>query len=86
MPSRRRVTWAKFRVAAVCVVAAVIVGTLVYVLTGGTLLQKKATVYLYIPDATGLTSDSPVRVDGIAVGKVASVDLSGSNKPDRVSG
>ena len=84
MPSRRRVTWAKFRVATVCVVAALIVGTLVSLLTGGTLLQKKATVYLYIPDATGLTSDSPVRVDGIAVGKVASVDLSGSSKPERV--
>jgi phospholipid/cholesterol/gamma-HCH transport system substrate-binding protein len=41
-------------------------------------------VYLYIPDATGLAPDSPVRVDGIPVGKVASVDLSGSAKPERV--
>ncbi|SPF41086.1 Mammalian cell entry related domain protein [Candidatus Sulfopaludibacter sp. SbA4] len=84
MPSVSRVNWAKFRVAAVCVVATIILATLVYLLTGGTLLQQKATVYLYIPDASGLTSGSPVRVDGIDVGKVDSVNLSGSKQPNRV--
>ncbi len=84
MPSARRVTWAKFRVAAMCAVASLIVATLAYLLTGGTLLQQKATIFLYIPDATGLTKESPVRVDGIDAGKVALVDLSGSNEPNRV--
>jgi len=84
MPSASRVNWAKFRVAAVCVVATTILATLVYLLTGGTLLQQKATIFLYIPDATGLIAGSPVRVDGIDVGKVDAVDLSGSNQPNRV--
>src|SRR5579872_6001271 len=84
MPSPSRVKWAKFRVAAVGLVASLIVATLVYLLTGGTLLQEKATIFLYIPDATGLSKDSPVRVDGIDVGKVAAVDLSGSNQANRV--
>ena len=84
MPSASRVNWAKFRVAAVCVVATIILATLVYLLTGGTLLQQKATIYLYIPDASGLTSGSPVRVDGIDVGKVDSVNLSGSKQPNRI--
>jgi phospholipid/cholesterol/gamma-HCH transport system substrate-binding protein len=84
MPSASRVNWAKFRVAVVCVVAGVILATLVYLLTGGTLLQQKTTIYLYIPDATGLTSGSPVRVDGIGVGKVDSVNLSGSTQSSRV--
>lgn len=84
MPSASRVNWAKFRVAAVCLVASIILATLVYLLTGGTLLRQKATLYLYIPDATGLIGGSPVRVDGIDVGKVDSVDLSGSGQPSRV--
>ena len=84
MPSASRVNWAKFRVAAVCLVASIILATLVILLTGGTLLQQKATLYLYIPDATGLIAGSPGRVDGIDVGKVGSVDLSGSRQPSRV--
>src|ERR1035437_5963641 len=41
-------------------------------------------MYLYIPDATGLGLGAPVRVDGIGVGKVRSVALSGSTEPNRV--
>jgi phospholipid/cholesterol/gamma-HCH transport system substrate-binding protein len=83
MPSARRVNWAKFRVSAVCLVALLILLTLIYLLTGGTLLQPKGTVYMFVPDATGLTKGSPVRVDGIGVGKVSSVDLTGSLQPTR---
>jgi phospholipid/cholesterol/gamma-HCH transport system substrate-binding protein len=84
MPSARRVNWAKFRVSAVCLVALLILLTLFYLLTGGTLFQPKATVYMYVPDATGLGKGSPARVDGIGVGKVSSVELSGSQQPKRV--
>jgi phospholipid/cholesterol/gamma-HCH transport system substrate-binding protein len=66
------------------IVALSILGVLVYLLSGGTLFQQKATIYLYIPDATGLGPDSPVRVDGIGVGKVVSVNLSGSMQAQRV--
>ena len=84
MPSARRVNWAKFRVSVVCFAAAVILVVLFYLLTGGTLFEEKAALFLYLPDATGLDQGSPVRVDGIGVGKVRSVALSGSNQPDRV--
>jgi hypothetical protein len=84
MPSARRVRWAKFRVISVSVVAIAILLTLVYLLTGGTLLEKKVTLYLYISDATGLSSESPVRVDGIDTGMVKKVELTGSNDPNRI--
>src|SRR5437879_6142337 len=84
MPSRERVNWARIRVSSVIFVALVILGTLFYLLTGGTLLEPKATLLLYVSDATGLTADAPVQVDGITVGKVTSVALSGSTQPDRV--
>jgi phospholipid/cholesterol/gamma-HCH transport system substrate-binding protein len=84
MPSVRRVRWARFRIAAVAVAACAIFGALVYLLTGGSLLRAKSVLVLYIPDATGLGPGAPIRVDGIGVGKVASVALSGSNEPNRV--
>lgn len=84
MPSAQRVNWAKFRVAVLCLVAAIILLVVVSLLSGGTLFQRKAKIYLYIPDATGLAAASPVRVDGIDVGTVDRVDLSGSSQPDRI--
>src|ERR1022692_815777 len=84
MPSARQVNWAKFRASAVIVAGLLILGTLSFLLTGGTLLEPKAQIYLYLPDATGVAPGSPVRVDGIGVGKVTRVELSGSNEPNRV--
>ena len=84
MPSPEQVNWAKFRASAVILAALMILGTLVYLLTGGTFLEPKAQIYLYLPDATGVAPGSPVRVDGISVGKVSLVELSGSNEPNRV--
>ena len=84
MPSARQIRWAKFRVLTVCAAAVLILSILAYLLTGGTLLTEKATMYLYVPDATGLGPGAPVRVDGIGVGKVRSVALSGSTEPNRV--
>jgi phospholipid/cholesterol/gamma-HCH transport system substrate-binding protein len=83
MPSPQRVNWAKLRVSAVSLVAMLILLTLVYLLTGGTLLSQKATLYLYLPDSSGLERDAPVRVDGVDVGKVKAVQLSGSHDPNR---
>ena len=84
MPSARHVKWAKFRVLAVSLAAAAVLGTMVYLLTGGSLLEQRDHIYLYIPDATGLEKGAPVRVDGIDVGKVSAVELTGSNRPDRI--
>lgn len=84
MPTVGRIRWAKFRVLVVIVAAGSILTILLFLFTGGTLLQPKATLYLYIPDASGVGPGSPVRVDGIQVGKVSRVALSGSNQPNRV--
>jgi phospholipid/cholesterol/gamma-HCH transport system substrate-binding protein len=84
MPEVLEVEWARFRVAVVAVVAAMILGTLLYLLTGGTAFKEKSILYLYVPDATGIGPGSPVEVDGIGVGKVSQVRLSGSRDPNRV--
>jgi phospholipid/cholesterol/gamma-HCH transport system substrate-binding protein len=84
MPSQEHVNWAKFRVAVVTATALLILGTLCVLLTGGTFLESKSTLYIFVPDATGIGPGSPVRVDGIGVGQVRRVELTGSNQPDRV--
>jgi phospholipid/cholesterol/gamma-HCH transport system substrate-binding protein len=84
MPSSQRVSWAKLRVSTVTIVALLILGTLAFLLTGGTLFEPKSTLYLYLPDATGLLPGLPVRVNGIGVGKIALVALSGSKDPNRM--
>lgn len=84
MRSQQRVKWAQLKVAAVSLIALVILGDVLYLLTGGAIFTEQAKLYLFIPDATGITLGSPVRVDGIDVGKVSGVALSGSKNPTRV--
>jgi phospholipid/cholesterol/gamma-HCH transport system substrate-binding protein len=83
MPSAARVKWAKFRVTVVSVAAILILATLLFEMFGGILLSPKTVIYLYRPDASGLSGESPVRVDGIDVGRVSRVELSGSKDPNR---
>jgi phospholipid/cholesterol/gamma-HCH transport system substrate-binding protein len=85
MPSPRQIAWARIRVFAVTVAAAAVMAVLVYLLSGGSVLfEAKSTLIIYVPDATGLAAGAVVRVNGIDVGKVRAVSLSGSNQPNRV--
>jgi phospholipid/cholesterol/gamma-HCH transport system substrate-binding protein len=84
MPSAERVQWAWVRAGGVIGAALLILGTLFVLLTGGTLFEPKSTIYLYMPDAVALVAGAPVRVNGIGVGKVESVALTGLNQPDRI--
>jgi ABC-type transporter Mla subunit MlaD len=84
MPSARQVSWAKIRISAVAIAAIAILSVLVYLLSGGTLFEEKSSLYLYVPDATGLSAGSLVRANGVDVGKVKSISLSGSTRPNRV--
>jgi phospholipid/cholesterol/gamma-HCH transport system substrate-binding protein len=84
MPTTAQINWAKFRIISVVIPALIILTLLFYLLTGGTLLQPKTTLYLYVPDSTGIGSGSAVRVNGIDVGTVDRVALSGDTRPDRI--
>jgi phospholipid/cholesterol/gamma-HCH transport system substrate-binding protein len=84
MPSLRQVNWAKFRVTMTTIAALAILSVLVYLLTGGTLFRQKTVLFLYLPDAAGVDTTSLVRVNGVDVGKVNAVALSGLNDPNRV--
>ncbi len=84
MPSAQRVLWAKIRAFAVIIMGLALLMELVWLLTGGSLFQQQATLYLYVPDASGLAAGAPVRDDGVGVGKVEKVELTRSAQPDRI--
>src|SRR5580658_8008184 len=58
---------------------------LTYLLFGGgtDLFAQRATLTTYMPDATGLSTDSEVRLAGITIGKVDKVEFSGLLDPQR---
>ncbi|HWB98973.1 MAG TPA: MlaD family protein [Bryobacteraceae bacterium] len=84
MPSAQFVRWAKFRVLALVVSSLTILSVLLSLLVGGHLFRPKAEVRVYVPDASGLAPQAPVRLNGIEVGAIEAVRFSGSSDPNRV--
>ena len=58
-------------------VALTILFTLVYLLTGGGLLKTKGTLRSYFEDSGGLERGAVILLQGVKIGKVASVGFSG---------
>jgi phospholipid/cholesterol/gamma-HCH transport system substrate-binding protein len=67
------------------IAAMAIVAVLIFLLTGErNIFARSATLYTYLSDSAALASGAAVRLNGIYVGKIAGVELSGSADPNRV--
>jgi phospholipid/cholesterol/gamma-HCH transport system substrate-binding protein len=85
MPLERKTTWARLRVGVMAIVALVILGVLIVLLSGSNgLFKKEVLLYTYFDNSGAITPGSPVRLNGILIGKVTAVDLTGSNQPGRI--
>lgn len=85
MPSKEKVGIAQLKVGILGLVALACVTLLVFLLTGSNgWFKNQAELHAYTSDAAGLTSGSPVRINGIQAGTVSSVELSGETNPARV--
>ena len=85
MPSTKQVAWAQLRVGIMAIGALVLLFVLVFLLTGDkSLFVKKAVLYTYLDDSAALTAGSAVRLNGIVIGKVTDVALSGEKTPNRI--
>jgi phospholipid/cholesterol/gamma-HCH transport system substrate-binding protein len=73
----------RFRVFAIIWLAVCFSAVLVYLLTGGRgeLFAARTTISTYLPDATGVTESTEVRLSGIQIGNVSHVQLSGRLDP-----
>lgn len=85
MPSAKKVSWAQLRIGILAMVAMAILATLIFLLTGNTsFFESKATLHTYMDDSAGMTTGTPVRLNGILVGDISDVKLSGSKDPKRI--
>jgi|HubBroStandDraft_1064217.scaffolds.fasta_scaffold16626_2 phospholipid/cholesterol/gamma-HCH transport system substrate-binding protein len=84
MPERSKVRWSQLKVGVVAVAAMVILAVLIFLLTGSkNIFERDETVRTYMSDGAGMTESTPVRLNGILVGAVQGIKLSGSKNPQR---
>ena len=77
--------WVLLRVLGVMLAATGIACLLMLLLVGGggDIFAQRTTLTTYLPDATGLSTDSEIRLSGIRIGQVSSVMFSGKLDPQR---
>lgn len=84
MPSANKLGWAQLRVGVMAVFALVILGALIFFLTGTkNPFAKHVIIYTFLEDAASLARGAPVRLNGILAGKIEKVELSGETAPRR---
>jgi phospholipid/cholesterol/gamma-HCH transport system substrate-binding protein len=85
MAIQTKVKWAKLRVGILALAAMVILTILIFLITGKVnFFESKVSLFTYLSDAAALTDAAPVNLDGIQIGKVKSIALSGSKDPKRL--
>lgn len=84
MPERSKIRWSELKVGIVAFAAMIILAVLIFLLTGSrSIFQRNETLRTYMADAAGMTESTPVRLNGILVGAVQGIKLSGSRDPQR---
>lgn len=85
MPSAKKVRWAQLKVGIMAIAAMVVLAVLIFLLTGTKkLFVRRATLYTFMDDSAALAVGAPVRLNGILIGDVAQVGLSGLKEPRRI--
>jgi len=79
MASQERVKWSQLRAGIVASVAIAIAAVLIFLLTGQSgFFEGEFHLKTYMQDSAGMAPNAPVRLNGILVGHIETVTLSGS--------
>lgn len=85
MPSAKKVRWSQLKVGIMAICALILLAVLVFLLTGDKkFFSEDVIVYTFLDDSAALTPGSPVRLNGILIGSIKEVGLSGENVDNRV--
>jgi phospholipid/cholesterol/gamma-HCH transport system substrate-binding protein len=86
MPDRStKVRWSQLKVGVVGLTAFLILSLLIFLLTSSkNPFQRTVTLHVYMDDAHGITTSTPVRLNGITIGSVDKVTLTNSGDPQRM--
>jgi phospholipid/cholesterol/gamma-HCH transport system substrate-binding protein len=85
MPVASKAKWARLKVGLMTIVALAVLGALIFLMAGSKgLFKSKSPLYTFMGDSSAIADGAPVRLNGIYVGKVTKVTLSGLSDPGRV--
>lgn len=77
--------WSQLKVGLMALAAMAILAFLIFLMSGVRgFFQPKSTVYTYLSDSAAIAEGADVRLNGILIGKVSKVELSGMADPNRV--
>jgi phospholipid/cholesterol/gamma-HCH transport system substrate-binding protein len=84
MAEREKVRWSQLKVGVVALTAFVIVFVLVFLLTSSRgIFQQNELLTTFMEDASGMANGTPVRLNGITVGFLDNLKLTGNRDPKR---
>src|ERR1022692_4828665 len=84
MPELSKVRWSQLKGGIVAFVAMVVLAVLSFLVTGNrSIFQGHETVRTHMADGAGMIEGTLVRLNGILVGEVQGIKLSGSKDPRR---
>src|SRR5579883_82445 len=84
MPVTSKTKWSQLKVGLMAIAALGILSVLVFLMVGNLgVFREKNIIYTFMNDSQSLAPGADVRLNGILIGKVASVQLSGSSDPNR---
>ncbi|MGH9747351.1 MAG: MlaD family protein [Candidatus Acidiferrales bacterium] len=75
MAQRKQLTWTELRVGLFVLVGLFILAAAIFYVTGAGILGPKYRVLTYLPEVEGLQTGAPVRLDGVEIGSVQSIQL-----------
>jgi phospholipid/cholesterol/gamma-HCH transport system substrate-binding protein len=76
MPSQRQVKWAQLRVGITVIVAAAVLATLIFLMTGsGGFFTSKITIHAFFDNAGGIRIGAPVTLQGVLIGNVTNIRI-----------
>ncbi|HEY4378781.1 MAG TPA: MlaD family protein [Acidobacteriaceae bacterium] len=84
MPSQQEVRWSQLKVGVIVLVSAVILTTLLFLMTSASglgLFSRKLTVTTYFENSAGLKEGAAVNLNGVTIGAVKSISV--TSAPDR---
>lgn len=85
MANPQKVSFAQMRVGIMALTAMIIVGVLIFLLTGQTnIFTRTFPLRTFMADSAGMAEGATVRLNGIQVGTVEQLKLSGSKDPQRI--
>lgn len=85
MADPNKLKWAQLKVGLLAIAAMAITAVLIVLLTGnGNPFEGTFELHTYMEDSAGMAEGSAVRVNGILVGKINKVRLSGLKEPQRM--